>query len=218
MKWILILLFSLNLYSNEIYTKTIDILSNIQYTKYRHYRDGFVISKHRMDIDCSGFVDYIIHSINPSLYAKMLKKSKYSCNRVMAADYVDFFKNNQFKEFKVINNVKDIQKGDIIAYKLHNGVVAKKCKNNKIIFLTKCKRFNHNKCVRRENTGHIFIALSTPKKYQNKWILKVADSTTHLHKNDSRTHSGVGYGYIFLHQKYIQIHKRKIPIYIGRLR
>ena len=137
----------------------------------------------------------------------------------MAADYVDFFKNHEFKEFKTINNIKNIQKGDIIAYKSHSTNIPKRCKNSqKIIYLTRCIKFKNHHCIRRKNTGHVFIALSTPKRYKNKWILKVADSTAYLHKNDSRTHSGIGYGYIFLHENYIKIHKRKIYIYIGRLK
>ncbi len=219
MKIMLLLIFIVNLYANTIYIKTIEVLSNLKQTKYRHYRNGFVISKDKIFVDCSGFVDYIINSVNPLLYQKMLRKSKHSCYRVLASDYVDFFKNHTFKEFKIINSVKDIQKGDIIAYKLYDCIIPKRCKNqNKIIYLTKCIKFKHHKCIRRQNTGHVFIALDAPKKQKNKWILKVADSTMHLHKNDSRIHSGVGYGYIFLHDGYIQIRHKKISIYIGRIR
>ncbi len=217
MKKILFFLMGISLFANPIYLKTIEVLSNLKHTEYKHYRDGFIVTKDTLFVDCSGFVDFIIKSIDKNLYKKMLQKSQHSCYRVLATDYVYFFKHHAFKEFKTIALVKEIQKGDIIAYKLYNGVFIKKCQNGKIIYLTKCLKNKYHKCIRRQNTGHVFIALSKPKRYKNKWILKVADSTTHLHKNDSRIHNGVGSGYIFLYKNYIQIHRKTIPIYIGRL-
>jgi len=216
MRLFIFFIFIINLYANAIYDKTINILNNLKETGYRHH--NFIITKDKIFVDCRGFVDYIVKSEYPSLYSKMKQLSNHSCRRVLAADYVEFFKNHTFNESQTINFVKDIQKGDIIAYKLHNAYIQRRCKNGKIIYLTKCKRYYNHKCILRQNTGHVFIALDTPKKYKNYYLLKIADSTTFLHHNDSRTHSGVGYGYIILHDYYIKIHHKKIPLYIGRLK
>jgi hypothetical protein len=156
------------------------------------------------------------------------------------------------KCFGQVNNLQDILPGDIIAYKYKNHIYkhvkfcCKKikcnnmfcyktykinftdttCKEGRIIYKTKRKGRHHM------SSGHVMFARSIPvavkiKKSRQKWYaLKVADSTTVLHTDDTRKNSlfknGVGEGTVYIREDLKAIipnHSKikKVNIYIGRV-
>ncbi len=166
--------------------------------------ENHIIPNHNIDsynlfLDCSGFIGYyILQGIAKHLYSEVGKcyhsPGKPPPSRPLAADFADAFSkaayfvgepgvkeatlsdlenNTSTVQWGKVNHIGDAKAGDIIVYKhtehiVHNG---------------ECNNTTHG------NTGHILFIMERPQKstkYDNEWLVRVADSTTAPHSNDSR--------------------------------
>ncbi|MFH1438350.1 MAG: hypothetical protein ABIJ56_21760 [Pseudomonadota bacterium] len=119
--------------------------------------------------DCSGMTAWILDRAAPkarkSLPAKHpLAKQFY---KVIAKSPTD----KQKKGWQRLEGLQDVRPGDMFAW-----LKPEFWKNNK-------------------NTGHVGFVLDTPRphpKYENVWLMKIADASRYRHENDSRPDDGQG--------------------------
>jgi len=198
------------------YTQIKQILEHMDHTGYTHkYHGPFVlhpsyneltqtnsngyielnlnIDSFNLFLDCSGFVGYyIVQGIAGHLYHEL--NTCYHSSRPLAADFADAFKTAKHKTtdhnvrdallsdldinastvvWGMVPHIKDALPGDIIVYKHTKNIV------------------HHGECNNTitGNTGHVLFVMHKPQisnKYDNEWLVRVADSTTSPHSTDSR--------------------------------
>ena len=120
------------------------------------------------DVDCSGFVDYVLARVQPAAFEEVRTAT---VKRPLAKHYVDFFRQaapeNRSGRWQRIERVSDLVAGDLLAWKrpadLHSS-----------------------------NTGHVMVVLAPPRsRDKSAWIVPIADSTASPHgKGDSRKAAG----------------------------
>lgn len=177
-----------------------DILMKLDNTGYTHKpltllpdynefltTDNTSIESYNLFLDCSGFVAYyVIQGVAPKLYGDFT--TCYGASRPLAADIFDVinsaaaYSNNGAYWSDVendnvcwgrIDHIADALPGDVLVYKHEENISGSGCDNYTI----------------SGNTGHVLFVRSIPQKsdvYDNEWVVKVADSTTMPHSNDSR--------------------------------
>jgi hypothetical protein len=123
--------------------------------------------------DCSGFVDYALaHSLPADLKALPITTSV----RPLAADFEHQFSaagdGTAAGPWRAVPTVAELRPGDVIAW---------------------LKPAD----VKSHNTGHVLVALENPVQNparSDEWLVKVADSTTSPHAQDSRGADADGLG------------------------
>ena len=131
--------------------------------------------------DCSGLIGHILRRHFPEAYLYVDGPTFPNRVRPLAANYCEtFIKYGQNEHngspWREITKVSDLLPGDILAWK-------------------------SLKIVKGKSTGHVLMIASNPKLDKNGlYLVRIIDSTTGLHANDSRTkHSpGLGSGNIWL--------------------
>lgn len=137
--------------------------------------------QHRTDVDaeeggyyfdCSGFVDYALaHSRPADLEALPVTSS----TRPLAADFERHFRAvaaGAAGPWSPVGTVPELRPGDVLAW---------------------LKPAD----VKSRNTGHVVVVLETPTanpRRPGEWLVRVADSTTSPHSEDSRGKSADGLG------------------------
>ncbi len=123
---------------------------------------------------CSSFVGYLLLKTTPEAY-EVLPKHKTQM-RPKASHFYDYFANispkNPSKYWQKIEKMSDVRKGDIIAWK-------------------------YDKSLGKKSTGHVVLVYDSPtKEAENRYKVRVADSSNSRHANDSRAkgESGIGVG------------------------
>jgi hypothetical protein len=130
--------------------------------------------------DCSGFVDYALQRVLPDAYAKVPHPNTY---KPLANDWyaylVDRFQSPSTQttvRWREMRHVGELVPGDLVVWLKPQNVTG-------------------------DNTGHIMIVAARPTRGRtHEWLVKIIDSTTSPHANDSRgtTHTGIGSGTIGL--------------------
>jgi hypothetical protein len=129
--------------------------------------------------DCSGYVDYAVKRVLPDAYEKVPHPRT---QRPMADDWYHYLKERyqspstqESVRWREIIHVRDLLPGDLVVWLKPQGVDG-------------------------DNTGHIMIVVGKPTAGRvGEYLVKVADSTTSPHANDSRgTRTGIGTGTIGL--------------------
>lgn len=141
-------------------------------TRYQH-RTAVAAQEGGYYFDCSGFVDYALaHSRPASLEALPVTRS----TRPLAADFVRHFRavaaGTAGGPWTSVGAVPELRPGDVIAWLRPAD-------------------------VKSRNTGHVLVVLETPAANPDRageWLVKVADSTTSPHADDSRDKSDDGLG------------------------
>lgn len=141
-------------------------------TRYQH-RTAVAAREGGYYFDCSGFVDYALaHSRPANLEALPVTRS----TRPLASDFVRHFRavaaGTAGGPWTSVGTVPELRPGDVIAW------------------LRPAE-------VKSRNTGHVLVVLETPvanPRRAGEWLVKVADSTTSPHAEDSRGKSDDGLG------------------------
>ena len=151
------------------------LLSRTRKTHYQHRthvdRAGGVY-----DMDCSGFVDYLLKRIAPAQFAQLRIEPGHA--RPRAAMYFELFKGlhkSPLPGWEVVQNLGDARRGDIIAWQLAAST------------------------QEPGDTGHVVIVAAAPVEQTNGlYSAEVYDSSGIRHDDDSRPEgtSGVGKGVI----------------------
>ena len=151
------------------------LLTDIRETHYQH-RTYVVRSAGIYDMDCSGFVDYLLKRVAPERYADLPIESGHA--RPRAAMYFDLLNGLSSKSvpgWKSVNPLAAARRGDIIAWALE-------ASTQKV-----------------GDTGHVVIVAEPPVKIGgSEYNIAVYDSSGIPHNDDSRPKatSGIGKGVI----------------------
>jgi hypothetical protein len=151
------------------------LLGDIRETHYQH-ATYVVRSEGIYDMDCSGFVDFLLKRVAPERYANLPIESGHP--RPRAAMYFDLFNglpSNGVPGWKPIDRLADAQRGDIIAWALT-------ASTQKV-----------------GDTGHVVIVAAPPAPVNvGEYKVTVYDSSGIHHDEDSRPRdtSGIGKGVI----------------------
>jgi len=154
-------------------------VQTLRHTMYKLGGTHFDSSKGVYEIDCSGYVDNLLHQANPQAYSSLSEWSKTF--RPTSKDYYDFFNRlprNNWGYWHKIGGVHELQPGDILVFRYKN-------KNSKRV------------------GGHVMVVMDKPtpdRSAPNVFWVNVADSAASGHTNDTRpAHtSGVGIGALLL--------------------
>jgi hypothetical protein len=151
------------------------LISGIRETHYEH-KTHVVPSDGIYDMDCSGFVDYLLKRVDPDQYAHLPIETGHP--RPRAATYFEFFHDlpgNPVAGWKLIDQLADARRGDIIAWALEAST------------------------QKPGDTGHVVIVAAPPVSTNAKeYRVTVYDSSGIRHDEDSRPDgtSGIGEGVI----------------------
>jgi hypothetical protein len=151
------------------------LTGSIRETHYEH-KTHVVPSNGIYDMDCSGFVDYLLKRVAPEQYAHLPIETGHA--RPRAATYFEFFHGlpgNPVAGWKSIDRVADARRGDIIAWALEAST------------------------QKPGDTGHVVIVAAPPISTDAKeYRVTVYDSSGIRHDEDSRPDgtSGIGEGAI----------------------
>jgi len=132
----------------------------------------------QFDYDCSGLIDYALESVDPAAYRVL----PVSTTRPLAQDIAKHIRHVGHSAtsdpWQQVRTVAELRPGDVVSW------------------LTPPDSDS-------DNTGHVMVALDAPTKNSERtgeWLVRVADSTTSPHAQDSRTGgtNGLGTGTIGL--------------------
>jgi hypothetical protein len=151
------------------------LLSEVHETHYQH-KTHIDIAAGAYDMDCSGFVDYLLKRVAPRRFSQIPIEPAHA--RPRAAMYFQFL--NRLRQqpvagWQAVYQLADARRGDIIAWELQAST------------------------QEPGDTGHVVIVAATPVlKTKNLYAVEVYDSSGIHHDNDSRPEhtSGVGKGVI----------------------
>jgi hypothetical protein len=158
----------------EVADEALRILENTQHTTYQH--DLFIDeATGTYDVDCSGFVSYILGRVAPA-HLNLIPPGM-SESRLLAQDYYTFFSlipTETTEGWRQILYLRDARRGDLIAWALPPP---------------------------NPDTGHIFVVAADPVPVGVNMLAVMAyDASDILHYNDSRGNgpgqfpTGVGSG------------------------
>jgi len=151
------------------------LLGDIRETHYQH-KTYVVQSEGIYDMDCSGFVDYLLKRVAPEQYASLPIEPGHP--RPRAAMYFDLLNGlpgNPVTGWKSINRLAEAQRGDIIAWALATST------------------------QKPGDTGNVVIVAAAPVLINSgQYGVSVYDSSGIHHDDDTRpkTTSGIGKGVI----------------------
>ncbi len=131
----------------------------------------------RFDFDCSAMAAWVLSRATPLAEQTVLKRN--GVGRPVAANYHDVIAQSPVDHaaagWQRIARIEDVRPGDVLAWR-------------------------RPPSVQSTNTGHVAFVVGTPKRIapgRNYFELRVADSSSVLHADDSRERprrSGFGYG------------------------
>jgi hypothetical protein len=182
------------------------LLSGMRETHYQH-RIHADKSRGVYDMDCSGFVDYLLKQIAPAQFAPLRIEPGHT--RPRAAMYFDLFTRldkSPSPGWEAVPKLGEVRRGDIIAWELAAAT------------------------DKPRDTGHVVIVAAAPVEQTNHLFrIQVYDSSVIHHDDDSRPEgtNGVGEGVITFRvdtngkpigfQFNSHAHYHGEPISIGRL-
>lgn len=157
--------------SQEIYEEATRIFETMHETHYDHHssideKQGYY------SLDCSGFVCHILQKKAP-MSLRVLPVDKHHTH-ARAQNFYDYFKSLQNvssqKEWMPILRIKDLEEGDIIAWK-------------------------YDPSLQKKDTGHVVIVQQKPLLEEgNLYRIRVIDSSKGKHANDTRAKEKDGIG------------------------
>ena len=154
---------------------------DLKSVKETHYQNKSHVDKTAgvFDLDCSGFVDYLLKQVAPDQYKQLPIEPGHT--RPRAEAYYEFFislAQRPTSGWEVVRRFSDLRRGDVIAWK-------------KVIAAQETG-----------DTGHVMIVAGPPTRQNNgSYRLTVYDSTKSPHDNDTRTPGtdGIGKGDLFFY-------------------
>lgn len=151
--------------------KTIDTM------RYSHYQMGgtqFDPNHGVYVVDCSSYVDRLLNQVNPHAYFSLVNRT--GTTRPTTEDYYNFFNNLAYQNnhyWRKVDNASSLQAGDILVFRSGwNG----------------------------GGSGHVMVVMNKPVRHDDVLLVRVADSASSGHSQDTRpAHaSGIGIGTMLL--------------------
>lgn len=147
-------------------------ISTLRYTAYKLGGTHFDSSNGIYIVDCSDYVDHLLQIANPSAYLSLVNSS--GSEKPTSEHYYHFFTGLTYKPrhyWNKVDNVNQLQPGDILVFRnkknSHTGV-----------------------------SGHVMVVMNKPTRTQNAFLVRVTDSASAGHSQDTRLPhtSGIGIG------------------------
>lgn len=151
-------------------------VSNLRYSKYKMGGGHFEPSRGVYVLDCSDYVDNILHRADPVAYSNLVNFT--GSDRPTSQHYYEFFtelnEDNLQHGWSKIQDVSELQAGDILVF-----------------------RYKRNA---RSTGGHVMIVMGKPIGDNDVYLVRVADSAPSGHSHDTRqpNTSGIGIGTLLL--------------------
>lgn len=152
-------------------------ISALHFSRYRFGGTYFNLSRGIYEVDCSDYVDHLLRMAEPGAYHTLVASTH--TEKPTSADYFRFFKNlpeNPISGWQEIDNVADLKPGAILVFRYSD-----------------------------ENDapgGHVMVVMDKPvPTYDgNAFAVRVSDSASSRHSNDTRSPhtSGIGIGTLML--------------------
>lgn len=157
---------------------------------YSHYKLGgtyFDVSKGVYVVDCSAYVDRILRTVCPNAYNSLA--SSTGSDKPTTQDYYHFFSGLSYANqdyWTKIDNVKNLEPGDILVFRTESHIVR--------------SRHHRHRHVLASAAGHVMIVMSKPIFDTGAFLVRVADSASAGHGDDTRSPhvSGIGIGTLLL--------------------
>lgn len=147
-------------------------ISTLRYTAYKLGGTHFDSSKGVYIIDCSDYVDHLLKVSNPAAYSSLVHTT--GADKPTTEHYYNFFTGLTYKPrhfWNKVDYVKELQPGDILV-------------------------FRNNKNSHTGVSGHVMVVMNKPTRIQNAFMVRVTDSASSGHSQDTRLPhtSGIGIG------------------------
>lgn len=150
------------------------LVSTLHFTSYQLGGSHIDTSKGVYILDCSRFIDYLLESIYPRAYANLTNNT--GTIKPSSQDYFYFFNqlpNHAERYWKKIKTVKELKAGDVLV-------------------------FRYKSKIKKAIGGHVMIVMDKPRYHHQHYSVRIADSASSGHSNDTRKKSGVGVGTLLL--------------------
>lgn len=152
-------------------------VQTLRFSSYKFGGKHFDTNRGVYVLDCSSYVDNVLETVNPEAYSNLIDWS--GSPQPTTRDYYQFFNNLSIEmdnRWKKVEDIDQLQGGDILVFRYKN---------------------NHG---HETGGGHVMIIMDKPQRDNNIVWLKVADSASARHSNDTRPErrSGIGIGTILL--------------------
>jgi len=143
-------------------------VDTVRYTAYKLGGSHFDTSHGVYVVDCSTYVDNILETTHPDAYSTLINSS--GSEKPTTKEYYNFFSklNDDSDNWNKVDNVKELRPGDILVFRYKGS----------------------------RTGGHVMVVMNTPKKTTNSYTIRVADSASSGHSQDTRAghNSGIGIG------------------------
>ena len=160
------------------------VLATVRYIeknlKTSHYQalTRIDVNQGKFNFDCSGMVGWILNGSAPQASAEVSKKTPSYQSRPIVANFVKTLQSIQSNKptlgWRRVLRIADARPGDVIAWPTPSWYPS-------------------------SASGHMGIVAEKPVKVQGGYLVRIADSTSYPHGNDTRNGgSGFGYGTIFV--------------------
>ena len=151
-------------------------VSNLRYSVYKMGGGHFEPSRGIYVLDCSDYVDNVLHAVDPKAYSSLVNST--GSDRPTTQHYYDFFSElddeNIQEGWAKVSDVENLQAGDVLVFRYKSGI--------------------------RTTGGHVMIVMDKPIGDDNTYLVRVADSAPSGHSQDTRLPrtSGIGIGTLLL--------------------
>lgn len=166
-----------NSFTHRMVAMVDDTVQNLRYSVYKLGGTHYDASKGVYMVDCSDYVDHLLHDSSPQAYTSLATWS--GSYKPTSEHYYSFFTQRlaaaSDPNWQKINNTQKLQPGDILVFRYKNS-------------------------RGRAAGGHVMIVMDKPSGDDNVLQLRVADSAASGHGEDTRpAHtSGIGIGTMLL--------------------
>lgn len=161
--------------------------STVNTLHYSHYKLGgthFDVSRGVYVVDCSSYVDHVLRTVCPRAYDSLAVST--GSDKPTTKDYYQFFTKLSSAPrhyWSKVADVKSLEPGDILVFRTES---------------IHRSRHHHRQIV--AGAGHVMIVMSKPIFETDAFLVRVADSASAGHGDDTRSPhvSGIGIGTLLL--------------------
>ncbi len=149
---------------------------NLTYSSYQFGGKRFDPSHGVYVVDCSSYVDHLLRAVTPRAYSSLVNSS--GADHPNTAHYYHFFTQLTDKPKRYwdnVSHVKELQAGDILVFRYKNS-------------------------AHHARGGHVMVVMDKPTRDVDAFQVRVADSASTGHSEDTRPPhtSGIGIGTLLL--------------------
>ena len=158
------------------------MVSGLRYSTYQLGGTYINSTKGEYIVDCSTYVDHVLKSVYPNAYQRLAHYSQ--SQKPTSDDFYHYFTEISDRDangWNPIHSVNELRPGDILVFRYTNR-------------------------VGDETGGHVMIVMDRPRAKDNLYAVRVADSASDGHSEDTRRphSSGVGIGTLLLKTDHTQ--------------